>query len=132
MNNRKMRYLLWLGVLIPLEALVIIAEFRSPTVHRGFTALMWAVYWLWNGILLMADLHPEYRKWDRWERQVYGLSFVVLGVCFLPVFIGWITNVWVYCALILLPGGLVALVGRFWYVEKKRNEEYYKNQTEKD
>ncbi|MBE6973602.1 MAG: hypothetical protein E7440_06980 [Ruminococcaceae bacterium] len=130
--SRKMQYLLWLGVLILLEALVIIAEFRSPTVHRGFTALMWTVYWLWNGILLMTDLHPEWRKWDRWERRTYGLSFAVMGVCFLPVFFGWVTNVWAYCALILLPAGLVALAGRYWYVEKKRNEEYYKNQTEKD
>ena len=133
MNNRKMQYLLWLGVLILLEALVIIAEFRSPTVHRGFTALMWAVYWMWNGILLMANLHPEYRNWDRWERRIYGLSFAVMGVCFLPVFIGWVTNVWAYCALILLPAGLVALAGRYWYVEKKRSEEWKKqNQTEKD
>jgi len=96
--SRKMQYLLWLGVLILLEALVIIAEFRSPTVHRGFTALMWTVYWLWNGILLMTDLHPEWRKWDRWERRTYGLSFAVMGVCFLPVFFGCNQCVGILCA----------------------------------
>ena len=45
---------------------------------------------------LLADLHPEWRKWDRWERRAYGLSFAVMGVCFLPVFIGWTINVLAY------------------------------------
>lgn len=131
--SRKMQYLLWLGVLLSAETLIVAAEFRSPTVHSGFVALMWSVYWLWNGILLMLDLHPEWRKWDRWERRAYGLSFAVMGVCCLPVYFGWVTNVWAGFALLLLPAGAVALIGRGWYVNKKRSEEWKKqNQTEKD
>lgn len=125
------QYALWLGgaVVLPIGAFVLVYTRVLP----GYSGLsMFGVYWLWTGLVLMLNQHPEYRKWDRWEKQAYGFALAVMGALWTALSLTPLSKEWLPCILSLVPPALIALVGRFWYVEKKRNEEYYKTQTEKD
>lgn len=131
MNSRKAKYAVWLiGALVLVGTAFSLILMRVITVNGGFGI---AVFWLWNGFCLMMDWHPEYRQFDRWERRAYGLAFTVMGVMLVTFPFVPISNVLVGLAFVFVPTGLVALIGRFWYVEKKRSEEWKKqHQTEKD
>ena len=132
MKNRRSQYVLFIGGTVFLcGGAFVLALTKILNVYSG-GLLLFGLFWLWNGILLPADRHPEFRKWDRWENRVYGLALAVLGgtwtaLSFIPM-----SQQWLPCVLSLIPPAMIALVGRLWYVEKKRNEEYDKNQTEKD
>ncbi len=125
------QYALWLGgaVVLPIGAFILVYTQVLP----GYSGLsMFGVYWLWTGFVLMLNQHPEYRKWDRWEKQAYGFALAVMGGLWTALSFTPLSRQWIPCILSIVPPVLIALVGRYWYVEKKRNQEYYKNQTEKD
>lgn len=130
MKNRKVQYAVWLiGALVLVGTAFALILMRVISANGGFGI---AVFWLWNGFCLLMDWHPEYRQWDRWERRAYGLAFTVMGGMLVALPFAPISNVLTGLAFVFVPTGLILLVGRFWYVERKRNQEYYKNQTEKD
>ena len=132
MKNRKAQYAVWIigSVLLigVLSALVLTRVIRAS----GMIGL--GAYWIWTGFLLMMDWCPEWQKWDRWERQVGGLAFIWLGAALaLICFLTRQPNVWLLLSITFGPPALIALVGRFWYIEKKRSQAWKKqNQTEKD
>ena len=132
MKNRKVQYVVWLiGSLLVMGvsfALILTQTIRA----QGSIGL--GAYWIWTGFLLMIDWCPEWQKWDRWERQVYGLAFIWLGAAMVAIsFLTRQPNVWLLLSLTFMPPALIALIGRGWYVNKKRSEEWKKqNQTEKD
>lgn len=71
-------------------------------------------------------------RFDRYEKQVYGLAVGMMGLLWIAIsFTPW-ADQWIPVLLTLVPPALIALVGRFWYVEKKQNEDYHKKLTEKD
>ena len=129
--SRKKKYALWLiGTLVFSGTAFALAFMRLLSVRGGFGI---AVFWLWNGICLMMDWHPEYRQYDRWERRAYGLAFTVMGAALVAIAFIPMTNIMAGLAFVFVPTGLIALIGRFWYVVRKRSEEWNKqNQTEKD
>ena len=131
MKNRSVQYVVWIGGTVLLLGAAFTLVLTKTIRASGMIGL--GLYWIWTGLLLVLDRCPEWKQWDRWERQVYGLAFVWLGgamtaICFLTEQ----PNVWMLLALTFGPPAIIALVGRRWYVEKKRNDEYYKKQTEKD
>lgn len=129
--SRKKKYAVWLvGTLVFSGTAFALAFMRFLSVRGGLGI---AVFWLWNGICLMLDWHPEYRQWDRWERRAYGLATTVMGALLVSFPFVPISNILVGLAFVFVPAGLVALIGRYWYVERKRSEEWKKqHQTEKD
>ena len=131
MKSRKAKYAVWLiGTLVFSGTAFALAAMRFISARGGFGI---AVFWLWNGICLMLNWHPEYRQYDRWERRAYGLAITVMGAALVAFPFTGISNVLVGLAFVFAPTVLIALIGRFWYVEKKRSEEWKKqNQTEKD
>jgi len=130
MRSRKAKYAVWLIGTLVLSGTAFALAFMRVISARGGLGI--AVFWLWNGFCLLMDWHPEYRQYDRWERRAYGLATTVMGGMLVTLPFTSISNVLTGLAFVFAPTGLVALVGRFWYVERKRNEEYDKNQTEKD
>lgn len=133
MKNRTVQYVVYiLGALILLGTgfALMWNEIIPP---RGGSGFALGLFWIWNGFFLMTDWHPQYRDWDRWERRAYGLAFLWMGVVLASVgFLVW-ANVWQLLILAFVPPVLIALFGRVWYVNKKRSEEWKKqNQTEKD
>lgn len=130
--SRKVQYLIFIGGTVLLcGGAFVLALTKVLQVNSG-GLLLFGLFWLWDGLLLMSGRHPEYRSWDRWEKQVYGLSLAVMGAQWAVLSFTPVSRQGLACIVSFVPAILLALVGRFWYVEKKRNEEYYKNQTEKD
>jgi len=131
MKSRTMQYVVFIGgtVLLCGGAFVLTL---TKLLHVQSGLILFGLFWLWDGLLLMPDWHPEFRIWDRWEKQAYGLALLVMGGLWTVMSFTPLSRQWLPCILSIVPPTLIALVGRFWYVEKKRNEEYYKNQTEKD
>ena len=135
MKNRTVQYVVWIaGSLLLLgAAFALIFEEVFPA-RSGGAAI--GLFWVWTGFLLMMGWHPEYRQWDRWEQQVYGLAVAWAGGALAVIgFTSLIEriNVWLLISLIFAPPALIALTGRLWYVEKKRSQAWKKqNQTEKD
>ena len=131
MKNRRMQYVVFIGGTVLLcGGAFALALTKVLSVQSGL--ILFGVFWLWNGLLLMAGRHPEFRKWDRWEKQAYGFALAVMGGLWTALSLTPLSKQWIPCLLSLVPPVLIALVGRLWYVEKKRNEDYYKKQTEKD
>lgn len=132
MKNRKVQYAVWILGSLSVTGAYIALAFEVFPVRAGGSVM--GVFWMWNGFCLMMDWHPEYRAWDRWQKQVYGLAFAWMGTAL--VAIGYITsppNVWLLLSFTFVPPALIALIGRGWYVNKKRSEEWKKqNQIEKD
>ena len=130
--SRKGKYAVWLiGALILVVTAGALILTEVITANGGGFGM--ALFWLWNGFCLMMDWHPEYRQYDRWERRAYGLAFTVMGAALVAIPFIPITNIPAGLAFAFVPTGLIALIGRFWYVERKRSEEWKKqNQTEKD
>ena len=118
---------LWLVFLIVVEAIVIALMLTRVLTPDSSSLLLMGVYWLWTGLPGKDD-----GRFDRYEKQVYGLAVGMMGLLWIAIsFTPW-ADQWIPVLLTLVPPALIALVGRFWYVEKKRNEAYHKNLTEKD
>ncbi|MBR2935017.1 MAG: hypothetical protein IKB79_05510 [Oscillospiraceae bacterium] len=131
MKNKTTQYVVWIiGTVLLCGVAFALAITKVLNVQSGL--ILFGLYWLWNGLLLIPDRHPEFRKWDRWEKRAYGLALAGLGGLWTVMSFTPLSRQWIPCILSIVPPALIALVGRYWYVEKKRNEEYYKNQTEKD
>lgn len=131
MKNRSVQYAVWIGGTVLLMGAAFALVWTQTIRASGMIGL--GAYWVWTGLLLMLDWCPEWQQWDCWERRVYGLAFVWLGGAMAAIsFLTSQPNGWMLLSLTFGPPAIIVLVGRFWYVEKKRNEEYYKNQTEKD
>ena len=118
---------LWLVFLIVVEAIVIALMLTRVLTPDSSSLLLMGVYWLWTGLPGKDD-----GRFDRYEKQVYGLAVGMMGLLWIAIsFTPW-ADQWIPVLLTLVPPALIALVGRFWYVEKKRNEDYHKKLTEKD
>lgn len=133
MKNRKVQYALWFGVSVLLMVAAFALLWNEALPVRGGSGYALGAFWIWSGFLLMMDWHPEYRQWDRWERQVYGLAFIWMGGALASIGFLVRAGIWLLLALTFVPPALIALIGRGWYVNIKRSEEWKKqNQTEKD
>ena len=132
MKNRTVQYVVWIVGSVVLLGTVFALVFQQILPALGGIGI--GAFWLWTGFLLMMDWCPEWRQWDRWERQVYGLSFAWMGAAAIAMsFLISQTNAWLFVVLTFVPPVLIALIGRIWYVEKKRSQAWKKqNQTEKD
>lgn len=118
---------LWFVFLIVVEAIVIALMLTRVLTPDSSSLLLMGVYWLWTGLPGKDD-----GRFDRYEKQVYGLAVGMMGLLWIAIsFTPW-ADQWIPVLLTLVPPALIALVGRFWYVEKKRNEDYHKKLTEKD
>jgi len=133
MKNRTVQYVVFIvGALILIGAGFALM-WNEIIPARGGSSFALGLLWIWSGFLLMTDWHPQYRDWDRWERRVYGLAFLWMGGALISIGFLAQANVWQLLALSFGPPILISLIGRFWYVEKKRSEAWKKqNQTEKD
>ena len=131
MKNRSVQYVVLIGGTVLLCGGAFALAF-TENLHVQSSMLPVGLFWLWNGLLMMLGWHPEYRDWDRWEKQAYGFALAVFGGLWTAMSFTPLSGQWMPCILSLIPPALIALVGRFWYVKRKRNQEYYKNQTEKD
>lgn len=132
MKNRTVQYVVWI-----IGSVFLVGVFSALVLTRTIRAsgsIGLGAYWIWTGFLLAMDWCPEWRQWDRWERRVYGLAFAWMGGALVAIsFLTYQPNVWLLLSLTFVPPALIALIGRRWYVEKKRSEEWKKqNQTEKD
>ena len=132
MKKRSVQYIVWIGGTVLLCGGAFALAFAEVLpVQSGMLPI--GLFWLWNGLLVMPDRHPEYRDWDRWEKRAYGFAFAVLGGLWTAMSFTPLSRQWIPCILSIIPPALIALIGRLWYVEKKRSEEWKKqNQTEKD
>lgn len=132
MKNRSVQYAVFVGGTVLLCGSALALAF-TEVLHVQSGMLPIGLFWLWNGLLLMLGWHPEYRDWDRWEKQAYGFALAALGGLWTAMSFTPLSRQWMPCVLSIIPPALIALIGRFWYVEKKRSEEWKKqNQTEKD
>ena len=133
MKNRTVQHVVFIvGALVLLGAGIGLM-WNEIIPARGGSGFTLGLFWIWSGFLLMMDWHPQYVDWDRWERRAYGLAFVWMGGALASI--GFLTqaNVWQLLIFAFVPPTLIALIGRLWYVEKKRSEAWKKqNQTEKD
>ena len=126
------KWLVYLFGLLVLETAAITLVLSRTLRASGLIVM--GLYWLWTGIIQMLDRLPgkDNGRFDRYEKQVYGMAIGVMGLLWIVIsFTPW-ANQWIPVLLTLVPPILIALAGRFWYVEKKRNEDYHKNLTEKD
>ena len=129
--NRKRKYAVWLIGTLLFSGVAFVLDATRIISARGGLGI--SVFWLWSGICLMLDWHPEYRQYDQWERHAYGLATAVMGGLLVAASCCPIFNILSGLAFVFIPTILIALIGRFWYVEKKRSEEWKKqNQIEKD
>lgn len=127
----KKQYAIWLGgVAVLCGGAFAVACTKILPVQSGL--IMMGVYWLWTGLLCILNQHPEFRNKDRWEKQVWGLTLFVMGVLWTVMSFTQYARHWLPMVLSLIPPGAILAIGLGWYVDKKRNEEYHKNQTEKD
>lgn len=127
----KQKVVYWGVMLLLVGGTFALAITRLAPIKSGL--ILWAAYWLWSGIMLLLDKNPQYPEWDRWQKQVYGLSFTVLGGLLVVACFTGLSHSWIAMVLLLIPPGLIAFVGRGWYVNKKRSEAWKKqNLTEKD
>ena len=133
MKKRTVQYVVYiLGALILLGAYVALVLTDVIPVRSGGNGFGLVV--LWNGLCQMLDWHPQFQERDRWERQVYGLAGVWMGgaTVAMSALISQ-ANALLFVILTFVPPVLIALIGRLWYVEKKRSQAWKKqNQTEKD
>ena len=100
---------------------------------RADALLIMGLYWLWTGLFTMLDRLPgkDNGRFDRYEKRAYGLALAVMGLLWSAIsFTAW-SDRWIPVLAILIPPALIALAGRRW-AEWKRNDDYLKNQTEKD
>lgn len=132
MKNRTVQYVVWIGGTVLL--FVLFSALVLTQTIRASGAIGWGVYCVWTGLLLVLDWCPEWKQWDRWERQVYGLAIIWMGGAMTAIcFFSEQPNLWLLLSLAFGPPAIIALVGRLWYVEKKRSQAWKKqNQTEKD
>ena len=132
MKNRNVQYAVWIIGTVVLVGAVFALVLAQIIPALGGIGI--GVFWVWTGFLMMMDWCPEWRQWDRWGRQVYGLAFAWMGGAAIAIsLVTKPSNVRLFVALTFVPSVLIALIGRLWYVEKKRSEEWKKqNQTEKD
>ena len=114
------KWIVYLSGLLVLEGAAVVS-ILTRTIEADPLLIM-GLYWLWSGIIQMLDQIPgrDNGRFDRWEKQVYGLAIGVMGLLWTAIsFTLWVDQ-WIPVLLTLVPSALIALVGRFWYVEKKR------------
>ena len=133
MKNRTVQYVVLIGGVLLLAGAAFALLWNEVLPARGGSGYALGAFWIWSGFLLMMDWHPQYGEWDRWEKQVYGLAFIWMGGALISIGFLARANIWQLLFLAFVPPALIALIGRGWYVNKKRSQAWKKqNQTEKD
>ena len=114
------QYALLVGGLIVLTGAALLAVFAANITVSGLIAA--AIFFVWSGLLLMLDKHPEYQSWDRYERQVYGLAFLVAGVLWTFLSFSPLVNYVEPPLLCMVPSLIIAFVGKKTYVKRMRRK----------
>ena len=118
----KKSYTLFVGGALLLTGIVLAVVFAANITVSGLVA--GGIFFAWSGLLLMLDRHPEYQNWDKYERQVYGLAFLVVGVLWSVLSFSPLVNYIEPPLLCMVPSLIIAFVGRKTYVERMRSKEH--------
>ena len=118
------KYAFYLGGIILLEGTAY-ALILTRTIQAD-PMLTMGLFWLWTGINMILDMVPgkDNGRFDRYEKDAYGLAFAVMGVLWSVISFTPMVDEWIPCLLTLVPPAIVALVGRRWYVERMRSRDW--------
>ena len=113
-------YVLFVGGAVLLTGIAVAIVFAANITVSGVIAA--GIFFAWSGLLLMLDKHPEFQSWDRYERRVYGLAFLVLGVLWSVLSFSPLANYIEPPLLCTVPPLVIALVGKKTYVKRMRRK----------